>query len=70
MAVTTIIAHEYSDTVEEGDVIRTEPEYTGDAEIGPDDVITIYVSDGPAPTAGGGGFPAVSMFGGLLQGMN
>lgn len=68
MATTTIV-HEYSDTVEEGDVIRTDPEYTGDPNIDTDTDVIVYVSDGPAPTAGGGGFPAVSMFGGLLQGM-
>jgi hypothetical protein len=56
---------ETSGTDAVGDVIRTDPPFTGTEVIPPDSHILIYVSTG---TGSGGGFPAVSMFNPFLQG--
>ena len=56
---------EASTTVPVGDVIRTTPAF-GEF-VRPDEYVLIYVSSGPAATLG---FPVVSQFGGLLQGVN
>jgi hypothetical protein len=67
---TTTTLHEFHPTIPEGEVIRTDPPNLSD--IAPSTNVVIYVSDGPDPGggSGAGGFPAVSQFGGLLQGAN
>ena len=62
-----IVVHEFHPTIPLGEVIRTDPPNL--TLVPPSQVVTVYVSDGPVPS-GVGGFPAVSRFGGLLQGAN
>jgi len=63
--------YEFSDDVAEDDVISqvSDPPPNAAGVIPADAHVILTVSKGPSPT-GGGGFPAVSMFGGLLQGAN
>ncbi len=68
MPVTHVQAYEYHPTIPIDEWIRSEPEIAEGDPIDPDTEFTHYFSLGPAPEGAAPGLPAVSRFGGLLQG--